>query len=58
MTDKPQKQQQLRFELAMLRARHDSGAVSPAVCQVVRQLETELAWSEQLRRLKSKARRD
>jgi hypothetical protein len=48
MTDN--QQQQLRFELEMLRARYDSGAISPAVFQVVRELETELAWAEHSRK--------
>ena len=44
MTDN--QQQQLQFELEMLRARYNSGAISPAVYQVIRKLETELAWHE------------
>jgi hypothetical protein len=35
-----------RSRLAMLRARYDDGAVSPAIYSVIRQLETEIAWYE------------
>jgi hypothetical protein len=37
---------ELRAELALLRARYDSGAVAPAVYQVIRQIETHIAWIE------------
>jgi hypothetical protein len=37
---------ELRAELASLRARYDSGAVSPTVYSVIREIETELAWAE------------
>ena len=37
---------ELRSELAHLRARHDGGAVSPAVYAVIRSLETLIAWTE------------
>jgi hypothetical protein len=40
----------LRAELASLRARYDSGAVSPGVYAIIRQLEIELAWHEHSRR--------
>jgi hypothetical protein len=36
----------LRFELAVLRARYDDGAVSPAVYQIIRQIESDIAWAE------------
>jgi hypothetical protein len=36
----------LRAELALLRARYDSGAVSPAIYRVIREIETALAWAE------------
>jgi hypothetical protein len=36
----------LRDELTALRARHDSGAVPPATYNVVKELETEIAWCE------------
>jgi hypothetical protein len=36
----------LRVQLAMLRARYDDGAVSPAVYAVVKQIETEISWRE------------
>jgi hypothetical protein len=34
----------LRDELAWLRARHDSGAVAPAVYDTINELEKEIAW--------------
>ena len=43
-------QKKLRAELALLRSRHDSGAVSPAVYEVIRKLECDLAWLEHSRR--------
>jgi hypothetical protein len=36
----------LRLERLALLARHDSGALSPAVFQVVRDLEIAIAWRE------------
>jgi hypothetical protein len=36
----------LRSELAALRARYDDGAVSPAVYQIIRQIESDIAWAE------------
>jgi hypothetical protein len=36
----------LRDQLAVLRARYDSGAIPHATYDVVRQLETEIAWHE------------
>jgi len=36
----------LRAALAWVRARHDSGAVSPAVFSVMRMIEVELSWLE------------
>jgi hypothetical protein len=38
--------QALRDQLAILRARHDSGAMSAATYATVRDLETEIAWQE------------
>jgi len=38
--------QKLRAELARLRARHDCGAVSPALYAVIRTLEIDIAWFE------------
>jgi hypothetical protein len=38
--------QALRDQLAALRARHDGGAIPHATYDVVRQLETEIAWLE------------
>jgi hypothetical protein len=35
-----------RTELAMLRARYDSGAVHPAVYGVIRTVETNISWRE------------
>jgi hypothetical protein len=40
------KGQRLRAELALLKARYDGGAVSPAVYQAIKDAETKLAWSE------------
>jgi len=35
---------QLRWELQLLRARYDAGAVSPAIYKVIPEIETQLAW--------------
>jgi hypothetical protein len=35
-----------RAELAMLRARYDDGAVSPAVYSAIKKLEADIAWCE------------
>jgi hypothetical protein len=40
------KQQRLRAELALLKARYDYGQVSPAVYEVIKQLEVKLSWSQ------------
>jgi hypothetical protein len=45
-TEFPTQEQALRAALAWVRARHDSGAVSPAVFSVIRMIETELAWRQ------------
>jgi hypothetical protein len=45
-TDFPSHEQALRAALQWVRARHDSGAVSPAVFSVMRMIETELSWLE------------
>jgi hypothetical protein len=37
---------ELRIELASLRARYDSGAVSPDIYTVIKQLERDIAWAE------------
>jgi hypothetical protein len=37
-------EQTIRTELALLQARYDHGALSPAVFPIVRSLEVELAW--------------
>jgi hypothetical protein len=42
----PSHEQALRAALAWVRARHDSGAVSPAVFSVMRMIEVELSWLE------------
>jgi hypothetical protein len=39
-------EQALRAALAWVRARHDNGAVSPAVFAVMRMIEVELSWLE------------
>ncbi len=36
----------LRLERLMLLARHDSGAITPAIFKVVRDLETDISWAE------------
>jgi hypothetical protein len=40
------KAQRLRAELALLRARYDSGAVASAVYQTIKEIETKIAWAE------------
>jgi hypothetical protein len=45
--------QHLRAELTLLRARYDSGAVSPGVYAIIRQLEIELSWYQHHQRRKS-----
>jgi hypothetical protein len=42
--DFPTHEAALRSPLAWIRARYDSGAVTPAVLSVIKMLETELAW--------------
>jgi hypothetical protein len=42
----PSHEQALRAALQWVRARHDSGAVSPAVFSVMRMIEVELSWLE------------
>jgi hypothetical protein len=42
----PSHEQALRAALAWVRARHDSGAISPAVFSVIRMIEVELAWRQ------------
>jgi hypothetical protein len=39
-----QKQKRLQAELALLRARYDDGAVSPAVYAAIKKLETAISW--------------
>ena len=36
----------LRLERATLLARYDSGAFSPAIFKVIREIETDIAWIE------------
>jgi hypothetical protein len=36
----------LRGQLMVLRARYDSGAVSPAMYAVIAAIETDIAWAE------------
>ena len=45
----PSHEQALRAALAWVRARYDDGAVSPAVFNVIRMIETEIAWRRQQR---------
>jgi hypothetical protein len=42
----PSHEQALRAALEWVRARHDGGAISPAVFSVIRMIEIELAWAE------------
>ena len=42
--------QRARTELALLRARYDGGAISPAVFAVIKNLECEIAWLEHMER--------
>jgi hypothetical protein len=49
MSDQPwivQSVAALRSHLMLLRARHDNGAVSPAVYRVIRDIEIDIAWAE------------
>jgi hypothetical protein len=39
-------EQDVRAQLALLRARYDTGAIPQAVFSVIRKLEIELAWAE------------
>jgi hypothetical protein len=39
----------LRMEWQMLRARYDDGAMSPAIYNVIKELETDIAWLEHRR---------
>ena len=41
--------------LEYLRARYDNGAVSPAVYQAIKKLETDVAWLEHTAREKHNA---
>jgi hypothetical protein len=43
-TNFPSHEQALRAALEWIRARHDSGAISPAVFSVMRMIEVELSW--------------
>jgi hypothetical protein len=36
----------MRRDLALLRARYDSGAVQPGVYEIIRAIEIEIAWAE------------
>jgi hypothetical protein len=40
------KTQRLRAELDYLRARYDHGAVAPAVYQIIKEIERDIAWCE------------
>jgi hypothetical protein len=42
----PDHEQALRDALGWVRARHDSGALSPATFTVLKMIETELAWRQ------------
>ncbi len=45
----------LKEQLEYLRARYDSGAVSPAMFKVIKELEREIAWFEHTAREKHNA---
>jgi hypothetical protein len=36
----------MRAELAWLRSRHDGGAVAPAIYDVIKRIEIEIAWRQ------------
>jgi hypothetical protein len=42
----PSHEAALRQALQWVRARHDSGALSPGVAAVLKMIETELAWRQ------------
>jgi hypothetical protein len=42
----PETKKSSRADLALLRARYDSGAVNAAVYAVIKRLECDIAWSE------------
>jgi hypothetical protein len=46
MTKHPNDAGLLRDQLQAVRARHDSGAVSPAMYATIKQLEQDIAWAE------------
>jgi hypothetical protein len=41
-----QRPKDVRAELELLRARYDSGAVSPAIYETIKRIERDIAWSE------------
>ena len=43
----------LRDELGWLRSRYDAGAVAPCVYRLIKQFETELAWREHARAIRT-----
>jgi hypothetical protein len=47
----------MRTRLQFLRTRYDHGAVSPAVYNVIRSLETDIGWYEHQERGKEKGKR-
>jgi hypothetical protein len=47
--------QHLQEQLEYLRARYDSGAVSPAIYQAIKKLETDVAWCEHTARERENA---
>jgi hypothetical protein len=42
----------LRRDLALLRARYDTGASQPGVYEIIRTLEIEIAWAEHAERFR------
>lgn len=45
-TKKEKPMSNLRAELQVLRSRYDSGAVDAGIYEIIRKLETDIAWAE------------
>jgi hypothetical protein len=43
------RQQRLRVELRLLRARYDDGAMPPGVFEAIKKIEEKIAWSQHYR---------
>jgi hypothetical protein len=57
MRDRSNNYKLMRTRLQFLRTRYDHGAVSPAVYNVIRSLETDIGWCEHQGREKKKRKR-